>query len=103
MAQLTDPDLLRAALAGYQQQLTEIQNKIAEIRKRLGGKAPASAPVPTEPKPNRLSPAARARIAAAQRRRWAKARAAKKAAPAAKKAAPTARKKASADEPASQS
>jgi hypothetical protein len=95
MAQITDPELLQAALAGYQQQLTEIQDKIAELRKRIGGKAAATAASSGVPKPSRLSPEARARIAAAQRRRWAKTKAAAKAGSPAKKAAPASKKKSS--------
>jgi hypothetical protein len=83
MAQITDLELLAAALAGYQNQLTEIEAKVAELKRRLGGKAAAPAAAP-EVKKSRLSEAARARIAAAQRKRWA---AARKAAAAATKAA----------------
>lgn len=83
MAQITDLELLAAALAGYQKQLSEIEGKMAELRRRLGGKAGAPAAAP-EVKKSRLSEAARARIAAAQRKRWA---AARKAAAAATKAA----------------
>ena len=80
MRKENDPGILQAALLGYQQQLEEINAKIADLRRRLGGRGPAaaasSAPRATQKK-HRISPEGRARIAAAQRRRWA---AAKKAA-----------------------
>jgi hypothetical protein len=72
-----DPGILQAALLGYQQQLEEINAKIAELRRRLGGRpAPASStPATRAPqKKHRISAEGRARIAAAQRRRWAAAK-----------------------------
>ena len=74
-----DPGMLQAALLGYQQQLEVINAKIAELKRRLGGRAVATAAVGARPpqKKHRISPEGRARIAAAQRKRWA---AAKKAA-----------------------
>jgi hypothetical protein len=75
-----DPGILQAALLGYQQQLETVNAKIADIRRRLGGRntsAPAMAPARAPQKKHRISAEGRARIAAAQRRRWA---AAKKAA-----------------------
>jgi hypothetical protein len=75
-----DPGILQAALLGYQQQLEMVNAKIADLRRRLGGRN-ASAPVTATARPpqkkHRISAEGRARIAAAQRRRWA---AAKKAA-----------------------
>jgi hypothetical protein len=71
----TDDDLLQAAIVGYQHQLAEITAKIADVQRRLGGKAtngvaatPRSA---ARPKVHRISAEGRARIAAAQRKRWA--------------------------------
>jgi hypothetical protein len=74
-----DPGILQAALLGYQQQLEVINAKIAELKRRLGGRVAASAAVGARPpqKKHRISAEGRARIAAAQRKRWA---AAKKAA-----------------------
>ena len=66
IAMKSDPALLKAALAGYENRLTEIDEAIAEIQRRLGRRKGS----PSGGK-NRLSPAARERIAAAQRRRWA--------------------------------
>jgi hypothetical protein len=70
-----DPGILQAALLGYQQQLEVVTAKIADLRRRLGGRSAASAPViapaRSSQKKHRISPEGRARIAAAQRRRWA--------------------------------
>lgn len=82
MRKQDDPGILQAALLGYQQQLDEINAKIADLRRRLGGRsAPASSsrgavsPAPRAPqKKHRISAEGRARIAAAQRRRWAAAK-----------------------------
>jgi hypothetical protein len=72
MAQI-DRATLQAALVGYQQQLDEIHTKMTELRRRLG-RAPAAAAVAAAPgvRKHRMSAAGRARIAAAQRARWAK-------------------------------
>jgi hypothetical protein len=78
MKKENDPGILQAALLGYQQQLEEINGKIADLRRRLGGRGstPAAgvAPRATSQKKHRISPEGRARIAAAQRRRWAAAK-----------------------------
>jgi hypothetical protein len=73
MARLQDdPEVLRAALAGYQQELSMIEQKMGEIRRELGGRASVTPRNPTAPKKKRvLSTAARRRIAAAQKKRWA--------------------------------
>jgi hypothetical protein len=74
-------ETLQAALAGYQQQMDAINTRMAEIRSILGGKAPAPAGSTTTGKPRRkISAAGRARIAAAQRKRWAGSRGPAKAA-----------------------
>ena len=71
----SDPELLVAALAGYEQQRSEIEGKIAELRWRLGGRlasVPAGSADRTLPARKRgMSAAGRRRIAAAQRKRWA--------------------------------
>jgi hypothetical protein len=68
-----DADLLSAALVGYQQKLQEIDGRMADLRQRLGG--PSTVPAPVTGAPKRIiSPAARRRMAAAQRKRWAVAR-----------------------------
>ena len=70
-----DTATLQAALLGYQHQKDEIDGKIAEIRKRIGGRDNArnssAAPVNGQPRKRKLSAAARKRIAAGQRKRWA--------------------------------
>jgi hypothetical protein len=102
-----DSELLAAALFGYEQQRSEIETRIAELRRQLGG---SWASVPTgstdgarpAPKKRTMSAAGRKRIAAAQRKRWAEYR--KGQAPAAKKktvavqkaAAPSAKRRMSA-------
>jgi len=61
------------ALVGYQVEKERIEEKIREIQGRLKGKAapaPATAAKPAGVK-RVLSPAARKRIAAAQKKRWA--------------------------------
>jgi hypothetical protein len=63
----TDHDFLQAALIGYEQRLAEIDQKIAELRRRTGQTASA----PAQAKRRTMSPAGRRKIAAAQRRRWA--------------------------------
>jgi hypothetical protein len=87
MAYKMDAATLQAALTGYRQQLNEIEQKMAELRRQLGkpsnGAKPKSAspagPVKRRTRKHRMSEEGRARIAAAQRARWAKAkRAAKK-------------------------
>jgi hypothetical protein len=78
MKRENDPGILQAALLGYQQQLDEINGKIADLRRRLGSRgstAPTgAAPRAPQQKKHRISAEGRARIAAAQRRRWAAAK-----------------------------
>ena len=76
---------MEAALIGLQQKQAEVEERIAELKKRLGqpaAEAPAAAPVR---KRRRLSRAARKRIAEATKKRWAEFRA-KKAKAASKRA-----------------
>lgn len=80
-----DKATLEAALVGYQQHLQQIEAKMADLRSMLG-QTPAAAPAakrarkaaPAKQK-HRMSPEGRARIAAAQRARWAKSKKAQKA------------------------
>jgi hypothetical protein len=72
-----DLSTLQMALVGYEVEKQRIEAKIREIQARLKGK-PASSPAAAdsaEPKAagvkRVLSPAARRRIAAAQKKRWA--------------------------------
>ena len=84
---MEDLSTLQMALVGYQIEKQRIEGKIAEIQARLNGKGGSSAASAT-PKSSGvkrvLSPAARKRIAAAQKKRWAEHR--KRAARAAKEA-----------------
>lgn len=68
-----DPGLLQAALYGYQAQKEQIEAKIQELRAQLdGNKAPAPAQKAAKKGGRRkMSASARARIAAAQKKRWA--------------------------------
>jgi hypothetical protein len=68
-----DHALLEAALIGYQHQADQLAEKIAEIRRHLGGKTPSAAPktAAAPAKKRSMSAAARKRIAAAQKKRWA--------------------------------
>ena len=66
---------LQMALVGYQLERQKIEDKIRELQQRLrGAKGPATAAAGAK-KSTRvkrvLSPAARGRIAAAQKKRWA--------------------------------
>jgi hypothetical protein len=68
-----DQGFLQAALIGYQVEKEKIDAKIRELQARLKGKkAPAAAKGPAKTGAKRdMSDAARARIAAAQKKRWA--------------------------------
>jgi hypothetical protein len=71
---IEDAGMLEMALVGYQMEKQRIENQIREIQSQLkgkrvtfdgsGGEAPA-------PRRRELSAAARGRIAAAQKKRWA--------------------------------
>ena len=68
-----DQSMLAMALVGYEFEKKKIDERIKEIRAQLGGRASLE-----EPRMRRkLSVAARKRIAAAQRKRWAEQRKAK--------------------------
>ena len=69
-----EQEILQAALAGLQQSLASVDDKIAELRHRLGVRgANHSGAVRRGASPGKhvLSDAARRRIAAAQKKRWA--------------------------------
>ncbi|HVP45035.1 MAG TPA: hypothetical protein VMT32_00580 [Bryobacteraceae bacterium] len=67
-----DKSLLEAALMGFEQMMKSIDEKIAGIRRQLGARGSTEAAVaPAQGPRRRLSAAARGRIAAAQRKRWA--------------------------------
>jgi hypothetical protein len=75
----TSDDLttLQMALVGYELERQKIDERIREIRARLGGRKAQAAPAtaggaaPAQPRKRNLSAAARKRIADAQKRRWA--------------------------------
>ena len=68
----TDTSLLAMALVGYEAEKAKIDEAIREIRSQIGQRGPGRpATGATTPPKWRLSAAARARIAAAQRKRWA--------------------------------
>jgi hypothetical protein len=73
-----DPTLLEAALEGLEAQKQRIEEQIEQVRILLGGPArrgrpPGRAVIKQQASTHKrvLSPAARKRIAAAQKRRWA--------------------------------
>ena len=78
-----DLSTLQMALVGYQVEKERVREKIREIQVRLKGKA-APSPASAAPKPagvkRVLSAAARKRISAAQKKRWAEHRKSVKAA-----------------------
>jgi hypothetical protein len=72
-----DTSLLQAALLGYQAEAQRITAAIADLQQRLGKKGQATADGVQAPKKRQrrvISPEGRARIAEAQRRRWAAAK-----------------------------
>jgi hypothetical protein len=65
---------LQAALYGYQMEKEKIEAKIRDLQAQLKGKKASPSAAARSAKPGRrreMSDAARARIAAAQRKRWA--------------------------------
>lgn len=70
-ADIEDLATLEMALVGYQIEKEKIEGKVREIQSQLKGK-PVVAPAKTAPVVKRvLSAAARRRISAAQKKRWA--------------------------------
>ena len=81
-----DSSILGAALIGYQRQRDEIDARMAEIRRQIGGQTPqASAAEGEAPTKRVVGAAGRRRMAAAQRKRWAELKNAKEAPAPAKK------------------
>jgi hypothetical protein len=79
MVRISDTSLLEAALLGYQAELAKITAAISDLQKRLGKRGNGHAPGPFPKAPagrqmHRISAEGRARIAEAQRKRWAAAR-----------------------------
>jgi hypothetical protein len=75
-----DTSLLQAALVGYNAELARVNAAIAALEQHLGKRsdgapqAPLTKAAPAPRKRHRISPEGRARIAAAQRKRWAQVR-----------------------------
>lgn len=70
------PELIHAAIEGFQYQKRRLDEQIADLRQMLDGNAPEPAAV-SEPRRRgrrKMSAAARARISEAQRKRWAQAK-----------------------------
>jgi hypothetical protein len=65
--------IIAAAIAGFEEQKKRLNAQIAELRQMLKPVASDSNP-PVLKKRRRMSAAARAKIAAAQRKRWAQSR-----------------------------
>jgi hypothetical protein len=70
-----DTSLLEAALIGFQQMRRNVEEKISDIRSQLGSGNGGPAAATSQPGRRPMSPAARRRIAAAQRKMWAAAKA----------------------------
>ena len=70
-SQLT-PEILTAALEGFEAQKKRLQDKVAELKAMLSGesKKPAASPLPAK-RTRTMSAAARKLISAAQKQRWA--------------------------------
>ena len=95
-----DLSIFHAALIGYQHQRDQIGTKMAEIRRELGGKTGGVNPTKQTasgatgtPAMRVVSPAARRRMAAGQRKRWAAVQAAKQPSPRTRKMSAAGRKR----------
>ena len=77
------PELIAAAIEGFEAQKTRIDGTISELRSLLPGGRPEAAAMLEAPKRKRrkMSAAARKRIGEAQRKRWAEAKKATEPAP----------------------
>ena len=74
MPQTLTPEIILAAIVGFESQKTHIDSQIAELRSMLDGRRTKSAVVPSEggrPK-RKVSAASRRKMAAAQKKRWEK-------------------------------
>jgi hypothetical protein len=70
-----NPEIIDAAIQGFEYQKAQIEAKIAELRALRSGESVSTEKEPTTATGRRaLSAAARERIAAAQRKRWAASR-----------------------------
>jgi hypothetical protein len=64
------PEIILAAIDGFESQKRRIDDQIAELRSMLPGASPAAAQEAVQPK-RKVSAAARRRMALGQQRRWA--------------------------------
>ena len=65
------PEVITAAIEGFQAQTQRIDEQISELRAMLNGRQPTAAAAPQTTKRSTMSAAGRKRIAEAQRKRWA--------------------------------
>ena len=67
------PEIIAAAILGFEEQKRRIDSQISELRATLSGgpTEPAATPGPTKRKRRKMSAAGRKAIAEAQRKRWA--------------------------------
>ncbi len=75
MQQKLTPQIIEAAIRGYEAQQTELQREIDSLRSMLDGRPTSSAATPSDSgqgKRKRFSLASRRKMAAAQKARWAK-------------------------------
>ena len=80
-----NPEIINAAIEGFESQKARIDSQINELRAMLNGRQPTAAAAPQTTKRSTMSAAGRKRIAEAQRKRWAAAKgASESAAPATK-------------------
>ena len=68
---VSDATVLEAALEGLELQRQRIEEQVRQVRALLGKGRPSAASTDAAPRKRTLSPAARKRIAAAQKKRWA--------------------------------
>ena len=73
MPKTLTPEIIEAAIKGYQAQKAEIDSQIAELRSMLPGGLPSPVAMPSETgRPRKkFSAASRRKMAAAQKARWA--------------------------------
>ena len=85
MSARMNPEIIAAAIEGFESQRARLDEQISELRAMLGGASPESAAGLHNSGRQRISAAARRRMAAGQRKRWAAAKAASAPATAASK------------------
>ena len=78
MTRNVERELLEAAIIGYQNKIAEMQQRITEIRMRLGGHSSAvnsaNHSKPGKPPKRSMSAAAKRKLSLAAKRRWAQLR-----------------------------